>query len=92
MCIFEADAQEERNGSKWRAVDGSVRVVRHAEQVLGEGIISKLDETNGQFGFIKSEIVGDVFFNASSVRPPTKDIAKVWNVLPLIHCCLFSRY
>lgn len=25
-CVFEAEAQAERNGSKWRAIDGSVKV------------------------------------------------------------------
>ena len=91
MCTFDAEAQEERNGSKWRAVDGSVKaknnyfddkdnhsqVIRHAESLQAEGVVSKLDETHGQFGFIKADGIGDVFFNASSVRPPTKDITKV---------------
>lgn len=76
VCTFEAEAQAERNGSKWRAIDGSVKVIRQAETINGEGTITKLDETNGQFGFIRSPI-GDVFFNASSVRPIAKSITTV---------------
>lgn len=76
VCVFEAEAQAERNGSKWRAIDGSVKVIRQAETINGDGTITKLDETNGQFGFIRSPI-GDVFFNASSVRPVAKNITTV---------------
>lgn len=75
---FEALGQEDKNGIKWQALDGTVELVRKAEEVefKGSGLVSFIDDRQGQFGFIESQR-GSVWFNANVVRPETRDIARV---------------
>lgn len=64
---------------RWCAVDGSVRRIRAAKTYCDIGTITKMDETNGQYGFIHAPDGSSVFFNANVVRPETTDVMKVFN-------------
>jgi len=81
IVYFEAVEQPERNGAKYVAVDGSVKVKQRGKDVMyeGEGKIVQLDKNRGYFGFIEADI-GNVFFNISAVRPSTNDVTKVLKV------------
>uniref|UniRef100_A0A915J5A6 Uncharacterized protein n=1 Tax=Romanomermis culicivorax TaxID=13658 RepID=A0A915J5A6_ROMCU len=79
LVTFEANEQAERNGAKYLAVDGSVKLKQRGKDVMveGEGKIVRLDLVRGCFGFIDSGKVGSVFFNIAAVRPSTTDVGKV---------------
>jgi len=65
---------------RYQAVPGSVKKVHSAKIVEDIGVIAKMDEKSGQFGFINVNDGSTVFFTASVVRPDAKDITSTFKV------------
>ncbi|MFH4979205.1 hypothetical protein AB6A40_005914 [Gnathostoma spinigerum] len=65
-------------GVRYRALPNSVKFESKAKIVDGVGTLMKVDESQGQYGFIRADDSSTVYFTASVVRPETKDIRLVF--------------
>uniref|UniRef100_A0A0N5AGH5 DUF3421 domain-containing protein n=1 Tax=Syphacia muris TaxID=451379 RepID=A0A0N5AGH5_9BILA len=65
-------------GVRYRALPKSVKFEAKGKIVDGIGTLLKVDESQGQYGFIKANDGSTVYFTASVVRPETKDIRNVF--------------
>ncbi|VDD88458.1 unnamed protein product [Enterobius vermicularis] len=65
-------------GVRYRALPKSVKFEAKGKIVDGIGTLLKVDEAQGQYGFIKANDGSTVYFTASVVRPETKDIRSVF--------------
>lgn len=80
---FKAKAHEPEGphglyGVRYKALPNSVKFESKGKIVDGVGTLLKVDENQGQYGFIKANDGSTVYFTASVVRPETKDIRNVF--------------
>ncbi|EFO24461.1 hypothetical protein LOAG_04020 [Loa loa] len=75
---YEAEPPHCNFGVRFKALAKSVKFESKAVMSEGIGIFFKVDEHQGQYGFITTNDGNTVYFTASVVRPETQDIRSAF--------------